>query len=98
MCDISGNDNDPDNDLRPYIVYYSLNDALPVKVTNVNHMPENIEVYSQKEKRFIRDMRLISLFLDDDDFSLCRITETEYRNLCLSIGVKPICKVINPRC
>ncbi len=78
---------DYDEDGEKTTIYYILGDR-PIKVTCIDDVPDKILAYDFETKSFKRDGKLLRII--NDSMEIRKIDELEYRNKCLSLGVKPI--------
>lgn len=75
-------------DTGEIVVTYYLLGKRPVKVTYVDGFPELVQTPDFDTKEFIIDIKTLHRINDAQDAR--KITEQEFRNACLAIGVKPI--------
>lgn len=86
MIDLNEFD-DYDEDGEVTITYYILGDR-PIKVTCIDDVPDSIYAYSFETRAFERDGNMLRII--NDSMDIRKVDELEYRNKCLSVGVKPI--------
>lgn len=68
-------------------LYYILGER-PLKVTCVDSLPVKIQALDFEARKFIIDNTLIKRI--NDAVELRKVNEADFRNFCLSKGIKPI--------
>lgn len=70
------------------VLYYILEGEIPLKVTCENTFPYRIEKGDLLTKSFVLDNSMIREI--NDSFDIRKVSEIDFRNFCLSRGIKPI--------
>lgn len=76
-----------DEDGEETVIYYILGE-LPIKVTCEDSFPFRAERGDIESKSFVLDNSLIRRINDSSDVR--KVSEVDFRNFCLSRGIKPI--------
>ena len=77
-----------DDDGEETIIYYILGDR-PVKVTCIDSFPIQAETPDYEQGGiFVKDNKVIRRINDSAD--VVKVTENEFKEFCLSRGIKPI--------
>ncbi len=79
---------DQEKDKKEIDIVYYLMGARPIKVTYVDDFPELVQTPDFETKEFVYDHKILRRIEESMDVE--KITEQEFRDACLAIGVKPI--------
>ncbi len=78
---------DYDEDGEQTVLYYILGEV-PIKVSCEDSFPYRAERGDYETKAFVLDNSVIKRINDADDIR--KVSEVDFRNFCLSRGIKPI--------
>ncbi len=84
--DFTEEDFDYDEDGAETVLYYLIGDR-PVIIYNIDSFPYMAETADFDKKEFYRDNKMIMRVEDSND--TVRLTEQEFRDYCLTKGIKP---------
>lgn len=76
-----------DEDGEQTVLYYILGE-IPIKVSCEDSFPYRAERGDYETKAFVLDNSVIKRINDADDIR--KVSEVDFRNFCLSRGIKPI--------
>lgn len=87
MSDIYDQIELPEETGEKRIVYYLMGKR-PIKITYVDDFPDYVMAFDFEKKKFVFDRNALTQVNNSTEAK--RITENEFRDACLAVGVKPI--------